>query len=109
MLNVRYLIFNKLTFNFSCFFIFFICSLDSFFILHFKMAKLQVWLVLFLSIAVFWLLVNAEIPSSQLPLEARIDDSQEEDIISTSYVLPNQIFNDGKPYYASKDPISGIL
>ncbi|KAM7364679.1 uncharacterized protein ACRADG_001068 [Cochliomyia hominivorax] len=53
----------------------------------------------------------AELSSAQLPLEARDIDgsSEEEEIISTSYVLPNQIFNDGKPYYASKDPVSGQL
>lgn len=49
-------------------------------------------------------------PSALLPLEARnVDLSAEEDIISSSYVLPNQIFNDGKPYYARQDPVSGQL
>ncbi|KAH8418042.1 hypothetical protein KR222_010931 [Zaprionus bogoriensis] len=49
-------------------------------------------------------------PSALLPLEARnADISGEEDIISSSYVLPNQIFNDGKPYYARQDPVSGQL
>ncbi|XP_030369339.1 uncharacterized protein LOC115620297 [Scaptodrosophila lebanonensis] len=53
---------------------------------------------------------DTEIPSSQLRMEARGGDlSGEEDIISTSYVLPNQIFNDGKPYYARQDPVSGQL
>ncbi|XP_061390702.1 proteoglycan 4 [Musca vetustissima] len=56
----------------------------------------------------------AVLSSAQLPVEARggDGDSFEEDddpVISTSYVLPNQIFNDGKPYYAAKDPISGQL
>ncbi|XP_073820300.1 uncharacterized protein [Musca autumnalis] len=53
----------------------------------------------------------AVLNSAQLPVEARGGTSEEEDdpIISTSYVLPNQIFNDGKPYYAAKDPISGQL
>ncbi|KAH8311354.1 hypothetical protein KR044_005883 [Drosophila immigrans] len=49
-----------------------------------------------------------ETASALLPLEARnVDVSGEEDVISTSYVLPNQIFNDGKPYYARQDPVSG--
>ncbi|XP_017844734.1 protein PRRC2C [Drosophila busckii] len=49
-------------------------------------------------------------PSALLPLEARSADlSEEEDVISNSYVLPNQIFNDGKPYYARQDPVSGQL
>ncbi|XP_030572174.1 mucin-17 [Drosophila novamexicana] len=48
--------------------------------------------------------------SALLPLEARSADlSAEEDVISSSYVLPNQIFNDGKPYYPRQDPISGQL
>ncbi|KAI8119852.1 hypothetical protein FF38_13419 [Lucilia cuprina] len=53
----------------------------------------------------------AVLSSAQLPLEARDADgsSEEEEVISTSYVLPNQIFNNGKPYYASKDPVSGQL
>ncbi|XP_062122316.1 uncharacterized protein LOC133836049 [Drosophila sulfurigaster albostrigata] len=51
-----------------------------------------------------------ETASALLPLEARnADVSGEDDVISTSYVLPNQIFNDGKPYYARQDPISGQL
>ncbi|XP_067618896.1 mucin-4 [Eurosta solidaginis] len=57
--------------------------------------------------------INAapEIASADLPLEARNggDSLEDEDLIATTYVLPNQIFNDGKPYYASKDPISGQL
>ncbi|EDV43651.2 uncharacterized protein Dana_GF18597 [Drosophila ananassae] len=53
---------------------------------------------------------TTETPSALLPLEARnADVSGEEDVISTSYVLPNQIFNEGKPYYARQDPISGQL
>ncbi|XP_011295635.2 titin [Musca domestica] len=53
----------------------------------------------------------AVLSSAQLPVEARGGASEEDDdpVISTSYVLPNQIFNDGKPYYAAKDPISGQL
>ncbi|XP_034130688.1 chromatin modification-related protein eaf-1 [Drosophila guanche] len=51
-----------------------------------------------------------ETPSALLPLEARnADISGEEDVISTSYVLPNQIFNEGKPYYPRHDPVSGQL
>ncbi|XP_065371325.1 mucin-2 [Calliphora vicina] len=53
----------------------------------------------------------AVLSSAHLPLEARDADgsSEEEEVISNSYVLPNQIFNNGKPYYASKDPVSGQL
>jgi len=43
---------------------------------------------------------TTETPSALLPLEARSADvSGEEDVISTSYVLPNQIFNEGKPVW----------
>ncbi|KAH8392673.1 hypothetical protein KR200_009631 [Drosophila serrata] len=53
---------------------------------------------------------TTETPSALLPLEARnADGSGEEDVISTSYVLPNQIFNEGKPYYPRQDPVSGQL
>ncbi|EDW83635.1 uncharacterized protein Dwil_GK13575 [Drosophila willistoni] len=53
---------------------------------------------------------TTEVPSALLPIEARnADFSGEEDVISTSYVLPNQIFNEGKPYYARQDPVSGQL
>ncbi|KAL9892421.1 uncharacterized protein ACN2A1_007991 isoform 1-T3 [Glossina fuscipes fuscipes] len=56
---------------------------------------------------------RAVLSPAQIPAETRNSslESEEDDepIISGSYVLPNQIFNDGKPYYASKDPISGQL
>lgn len=35
------------------------------------------------------------------------DNSQEDEIFATSYVLPKQIYNDGIPYYVEKDAISG--
>ncbi|XP_032595973.1 uncharacterized protein LOC6567881 [Drosophila grimshawi] len=54
--------------------------------------------------------ISDQTSSALLPLEARnVDSSGEEDVISNSYVLPNQIFNDGKPYYARQDPVSGQL
>lgn len=31
------------------------------------------------------------------------------EIVPNSYVLPEQIFNDGKPFYLEKDPVSGVL
>uniref|UniRef100_A0A1B0G848 Uncharacterized protein n=1 Tax=Glossina morsitans morsitans TaxID=37546 RepID=A0A1B0G848_GLOMM len=56
---------------------------------------------------------RAALSSTQISAETRNGslESEEDDepVISGSYVLPNQIFNDGKPYYASKDPISGQL
>ncbi|XP_012159850.1 mucin-5AC [Ceratitis capitata] len=79
------------------------------------MSRTHLWLALV--IALVTLAKNQceaapEIASADLPLEARngdADSAEDDTLISTSYVLPNQIFNDGKPYYASKDPISGQL
>lgn len=37
------------------------------------------------------------------------DGSTEDSSITSSFVLPKQIFNDGKPFYLEKDPVSGTL
>lgn len=43
--------------------------------------------------------------------EGASDESSnsDKDIVTSSYILPKQIFNDGKPFYLEKDPVSGIL
>lgn len=43
--------------------------------------------------------------------EGASDESSnsDRDIVTSSYILPKQIFNDGKPFYLEKDPVSGIL
>ncbi|KAH8295038.1 hypothetical protein KR018_006282 [Drosophila ironensis] len=67
-------------------------------------------LLLLLVVGVAFAESSTETPSALLPMEARnADVSGEDDVISTSYVLPNQIFNEGKPYYARQDPVSGQL
>ncbi|XP_014095805.3 mucin-2 [Bactrocera oleae] len=77
------------------------------------MSNYNLWLTLVIALVTIVGNITAapEIPSADLPVEARNggDSAEDEALISTSYVLPNQIFNDGKPYYASKDPISGQL
>lgn len=74
---------------------------------YFRHSNKMLKFVLRLSIAFTLCLccTAAVLSSAQLPLEARDADgsSEEEEVISNSYVLPNQIFNNGKPYYASKD------
>lgn len=35
--------------------------------------------------------------------------NSDKDVVASSYILPKQIFNDGKPFYLEKDPVSGIL
>lgn len=37
------------------------------------------------------------------------ESSEEDEIVSGGYILPKQIFNEGKPFYLDKDPISGQL
>lgn len=36
-------------------------------------------------------------------------DANNDQLTSNVYILPKQIFNDGKPFYVKKDPISGTL
>lgn len=36
-----------------------------------------------------------------------VEDSSEDEVFATSYVLPKQIYNDGIPYYVEKDAVSG--
>uniref|UniRef100_A0A1A9X1A6 Uncharacterized protein n=1 Tax=Glossina brevipalpis TaxID=37001 RepID=A0A1A9X1A6_9MUSC len=68
---------------------------------------------LFIVITVYISCTRAVPASAHMSVESRNGslESEEDDepIISGSYVLPNQIFNDGKAYYASKDPVSGQL
>lgn len=37
------------------------------------------------------------------------ESNSDKDFVTSSYILPKQIFNDGKPFYLEKDPVSGIL
>lgn len=60
-------------------------------------------------LAACWLFVAAECAISH---EAQHDDNLAEEsgeIAQSSYVLPKQIFNDGKPFYLEKNPLSGAL
>lgn len=80
-------------------------------------------LLLLIIITIFTNNIEAVVSSSsKINLESKLDtkfdidnstntdfagEDEDDLIITSNYVLPNQIFNDGKPYYASKDPISG--
>lgn len=61
------------------------------------------------------LLVNHQVScgvNSYDDYEERANDessNSDKDLVTSSYILPKQIFNDGKPFYLEKDPVSGIL
>ncbi|XP_055906857.1 uncharacterized protein LOC129942082 [Eupeodes corollae] len=66
-----------------------------------------------ISIALALSTLGAALPTTSdenLKPEARdASESQEDEFVPSSYILPNQIFNDGKPFYVGKDPVSGQL
>ncbi|XP_059621156.1 uncharacterized protein LOC132264844 [Phlebotomus argentipes] len=67
------------------------------------------WKAIVLSFIINYLVVSADVESTTVGDSVAMETSYEDDDLIPSYILPKHIFNEGKPFYVEKDPISGKL
>ncbi|XP_055715954.1 uncharacterized protein LOC129809850 isoform X2 [Phlebotomus papatasi] len=67
------------------------------------------WKAIVLSFIINYFLVSADVESTTVSDSLAMETSYEDDDLIPSFILPKHIFNEGKPFYVDKDPISGKL
>ncbi|XP_055852706.1 inactive histone-lysine N-methyltransferase 2E [Episyrphus balteatus] len=73
------------------------------------MGKLKIAIAIALALSTLGSALPTTSDENLRPEARDTSGSQEDEFVPSGYVLPNQIFNDGKPFYVGKDPISGQL